>query len=253
MKAAFIALLVVLALGNGLKLTQENLEENESHRRELIVVTGPLILAACISGAVGGLVGAVSTASINACAGQRDKPAVVIIRQEDGSYRQERPGDNGRARRQLLKGEAAGAAEVKPEVINGVTYAGQKLCPADGKHVVAAMQQHADGVITMAEQYFSEEDFKKQDPREQTFYSKLTPKLKWKSAIKQVIAQNNYKKVVQQITQQQAATPKKAFLEIASATTESSSMPIYLPYAAVGVALLLLGALISRSRNNEKT
>jgi len=140
-------------------------------------------------------------------------------------------------------------------VINGVTFAGQTLCPADGKHIVAAMQQHPDGAITIAEKYFSEEDFKQQDPAEQQFFSKLLPKLKWNWAISQVIAQNKAKKnaVVQKITQQQAATPKKAFLEIASATTESSSMPIYLPYAAVGVALLLLGALISRSRNNEKT
>jgi len=254
MKAAFIALLVVLVLGNGLQLTEENLEENESQRRELIVITGPAILAACISGAVGGIIGAASTAGINACAGKRDK-TVVIVREADGSYRQERP-DEKKTRRELQGGGAAGAAEVKPEVINGVTFGGQTLCPADGKHTVAAMEQHADGVITIAEQYFSEEDFNKLDSFEQQQFSKLTPRGKWRSAISQVIAQNRAKKaaVVNQIRQEQAA-PKltRNYLEIGSATTESSSMPKYLPHAAVGVALLLLGALISRTRNNEKT
>jgi len=229
------------------------LEQNESQRRGLIVITGPAILAACISGAVGGIIGAASTAGINACAGKRDK-TVVIVREADGSYRQERPGE--KKTRRELQGGPAGAAEVKPEVINGVTFGGQTMCPADGKHIVAAMEQHADGVITIAEQYFSETDFNALEPFEQQLFSKLTPRQKWKSAISQVILQNRAKKaaVVNKIQQQQAA-PKltRNYLEIASATTESSSLPKYLPHAAVGVALLLLGALISRTRNNEKT
>merc|ERR1719361_690391 len=78
-------ILLLLCLAT-LSLAQTALDlEKEEDRRDLFVVTGPAVLCACI----GGVVGALTTAGVNECIGQRQN-TVVIIREGNGEYRQAR-------------------------------------------------------------------------------------------------------------------------------------------------------------------
>lgn len=166
MKIYFALLLITLVFGHGLQVVEEKIEEED--RRELLAITGAAILAACISGVVGGITGAVATRGIDACAGRRDK-TVVIIRDESGEYRQKD------TRRLLMGAKAAG--EVNG---NGVSFEGSHTCPENPENVVVALQRNVkdDGTayFTIPTQFFDADAYSKVDAKQQEYFKKITTK-----------------------------------------------------------------------------
>jgi len=166
MKIYFALLLITLVFGHGLQVVEEKIEEED--RRELLAITGAAILAACISGVVGGITGAVATRGIDACGGRRDK-TVVIIRDESGEYRQKD------TRRLLMGAKAAG--EVNG---NGVSFEGSHTCPENPENVVVALQRNVkdDGTayFTIPNQFFEADAYSKVDAKQQEYFKKITTK-----------------------------------------------------------------------------
>lgn len=244
MKVIFAVVLATIVLGNVVQVVEM---EKEEDRRELLAITGPIILAACISGAVGGIVGAVSTAGINACAGEREK-TIVIVRDQGGNYREEDQ------RRNLMGDKDTGNKQNS----EGVFFMGAYTCPTDGFHIVVAVERDSEGIVALPEKYFDEKAFEKLPQWDQEAFNKITPRSRWQGAIQQVIAQNRAKKqaVVQPINAKQAINAKQsinakkvtpgsgiAVKSVASALAGQSSV---LPFVTFGVASLLLGGLTYR-------
>lgn len=244
MKIYFALLLITLVFGHGLQVVEEKIEEED--RRELLAITGAAILAACISGVVGGITGAVATRGIDACAGRRDKTVVIIRDEKSGEYRQKD------TRRLLMGAKAAG--EVNG---NGVSFEGSHTCPEDPENVVVALQRNVkdDGTayFTIPTQFFDPVAYSKVDAKQQEYFKKITPKEKWQLAIKKVIMQNREKKAmgVQAI---QGGTKKTAeYVQIASQNVKSAGTMQYLPHVSLAVALTLLGVFAYRKNNEQKT
>lgn len=250
MKFVSILLLVSLTFGHALQEV-ENLKIEED-RRELLVITGPAILAACISGAVGGIIGAVSTAGINACAGKRDK-TIVIIRERDGTYRE----DKRDRRRELMGGKKQAAGGAAEENAEGILFNGNYQCPTDGKHTVVPLERDQDGTLALPSKYFDAEAYSQLDPIEQELFQKITPRSRWKNAIKQVIARNDAKKQMQKVQAEIKAKGSDGhaeYLQVASPNAKTTSPVMgYLPHLTFGVALLLLGGFAYRKYNDQKT
>jgi len=143
----------------------------EEDRRELLIVTSAII-AACISGAVGGIVGAVASKGIDSCGGRRDKTIVIIRDERTGEYKQQ-------GRRRLLGGDvkaATGDTNAMGVLFdsNGVT------CPSDAEHVVVALQKNSndDGshYFTIPDQYFDDKAFEKLPANQKELFQKLRTK-----------------------------------------------------------------------------
>jgi len=251
MKTYFALLLITLVFGHGLHVVEEKIEEED--RRELLIVTSAII-AACISGAVGGIVGAVASKGIDSCGGRRDKTIVIIRDERTGEYKQQ-------GRRRLLGGDvkaATGDTNAMGVLFdsNGVT------CPSDAEHVVVALQKNSndDGshYFTIPDQYFDDKAFEKLPANQKELFQKLTPKQRWKSAISQVIAQNRNKKatgVQDGAVLQKPASPMKSleYVQIASQNVKSSGTMQYLPHFSLAIALSLLGIFAYRKNNEQKT
>lgn len=245
MKIYFALLLITLVFGHGLHVVEEKIEEED--RRELLIVTSAII-AACISGAVGGVVGAVASKGIDSCGGRRDKTIVIIRDERTGEYKQQ-------GRRLLLGGDvkAAGGGDTNANGVlfdsNGVT------CPSDSEHVVVALQKNSadDGsyFFTIPDQYFDDKAYEKLPARQKNLFEKLTPKERWKSAISQVIAQNRNKKAAGVAALQKPAKSLE-YVQIASQNVKSSGTMQYLPHFSLAVALSLLSIFAYRKKNNEQ-
>jgi len=247
MKTVCVVLLIAVALGHGLQVA-EKVEKNG--RRDLLVITGPAILAACISGAVGGIIGAVATTSIDACGGRRDKTIVVVRDETSGKFVQ-------RNSRRLLMGGKDPNVPVVETNKNGVSFGGTEVCPPD--HMVAALYRDEGGVVTIPEQYFNQKKFYAMDQTERVTYRALTPLQQFQRLGKRVI-----KEVVQPQLQQEAEKRKKfqpVIQELKSkqgepgmAQVRSSAgtyMP-YIPYATFGVAFLLMVYGCMRSTDDRQ-
>lgn len=239
MKIYFALLLITLVFGHGLQVVEEKIEEED--RRELLAITGAAILAACISGVVGGITGAVATRGIDACAGRRDK-TVVIIRDESGEYRQKD------TRRLLMGAQAAG--EVNG---NGVSFEGSHTCPDNSENVVVALQRNVkdDGTayFTIPNQFFDADAYSKVDAKQQQYFKKITPKEKWQLAINKVIMQNREKNANPVVQTKKSAE----YVQIASQNVKSAGTMQYLPHVSLAVALTLLGVFAYRKNNEQKT
>lgn len=247
MKIYFALLLITLVFGHGLQVVEEKIEEED--RRELLAITGAAILAACISGVVGGITGAVATRGIDACAGRRDKTVVIIRDEKSGEYRQ-------KDARRLLMGAAG---EVNG---NGVSFEGSHTCPENPENVVVALQRNVkdDGTayFTIPNQFFDADAYSKVDAKQQEYFKKITPKEKWQLAINKVIMQNREKKAkgVQAIQGAGDPVPSKKtaeYVQIASQNVKSAGTMQYLPHVSLAVALTLLGVFAYRKNNEQKT
>lgn len=249
MKTYFALLLITLVFGHGLQV-EEKIEEED--RRELLAITGAVVLAACISGAVGGIVGAVSAKGIDACGGRRDK-TIVVVRDESGNYRQK-----DARRRLLVKDDGLGIGAEQNKF--GVLFEGDHTCPEDAEHSVVALQKHADGSVTLPMKYFDEDIFSNLHASQQAMFQKITPKETWKRAINKVILANRQEKakkaqVVQAVKQASDPSPNLSsdYVEIGSKNAKSSVTMQYLPHFAFAVALSLLGVFTYRKNNEQKT
>jgi len=170
MKIYFALLLITLVFGHGLHVVEEKIEEED--RRELLIVTSAVI-AACISGAVGGIVSAVATKGIDSCGGRRDKTIVIIRDEKTGEYKQQ-------GRRLLLGGDvkAAGGGDTNANGVlfdsNGVT------CPSDSEHVVVALQKNSDDdgsyFFTIPDQFFDDKAYEKLPAKQKNLFEKLRTK-----------------------------------------------------------------------------
>jgi len=174
MKFYFGLLLITLVFGHGLQVVEEKIEEED--RRELLIVTSAII-AACISGAVGGIVSAVASKGIDSCGGRRDKTIVIIRDERTGEYKQQGRRHLLGSERRLLSGVQAAGEQNEFGVLfdsNGVT------CPADAEHTVVALQknQAADGssFFTIPNDYFEPEAFEKLSAIQQNLYQKIRTK-----------------------------------------------------------------------------
>jgi len=161
-------------------LAQSIQPEQTTHtkeRRELLIAGGAgiALVAACVSGVVGAVTGALTNEGIRACAGPRER-TIVIVQQADGTFVQ-RPPENhsGKNRRQL-------------QVIEGVSYEGNEVCPIDHSIIPVAM----DTVTKQAaipDYFFDEERWEGLKENEKEASLELTPKAKWRQKISNVNAE----------------------------------------------------------------
>lgn len=180
-----ILLLVFITLCQSIK--EEEKVELESERRELIAAggLGIALIAACVSGVVGAVTGAVTTAGINACTGEREK-VIIIIQDEKGNYVGQKDGSqrHGPSRRQLVETNEY-----------GVNFIGQETCPDTPDHMVVPLEMDmATRQVAIPKVFFNEDGFKKLSKPEQDSIVEMTPRARWRKAIRTVIDINRKNK-----------------------------------------------------------
>jgi len=152
---------------------------HDEERRELLAAggLGIALVAACVSGVVGAVTGALTTAGINSCAGPRER-TVIVIQQVDGTYRpanQDLDPERRRkshSRRQLV-------------VMEGVTYAGHDSCPVDSSIVPVALDPTTKNVA-IPDHFFDPTKFAKLAPAVQAAAKEMTPLAEWKQRMSEV-------------------------------------------------------------------
>jgi len=146
-------------------------------RRELLIAGGAgiALVAACVSGVVGAVTGALTNEGIRACAGPRER-TIVIVQQADGTFVQ-RPPENhsGKNRRQL-------------QVIEGVSYEGDETCPIDHAILPVAVDK-VTKQAAIPDYFFDEERWEGLKENEKEASLELTPKAKWRQKISNVNAE----------------------------------------------------------------